>query len=371
MERLKVFTAFSGYDSQCMALDRLGIDYELVGWSEIDRFAIQAHNSVYPQWKDRNFGDICSIDWNRVPDFDFFTYSSPCQDFSNAGLQKGGEEGSGTRSSLLWECRRAILAKRPKYMMMENVKALVGKKFIKLFEKWKTELESYGYKNYAMALNAKDYGVPQNRERIFLISILGGGDFEFPGPVPLEKCMDDLLDDRVDEKYYLSERMLRKVTFGDKVGKAGIIERANVHTGGERSAVISPEGVCSSLAATDYKQPKQIIQVCNIEGNKKFSNPQIGRVYSPEGLAPTLSTMQGGRREPKIIDGYRIRKVTPREYFRLMGVDEESIDRIQNAGISNTQQYKLAGNSIVVDVMEAIFRNLFMDDKKVRKDTLF
>ena len=101
---LRVFTAFSGYDSQCMALDRIGIPYELVGWSEIDKYAIQAHNAVYPQYADRNYGDISKIDWEKVPDFDLFTYSFPCTDISNAGVQKGLEEGSGILSSLLWEC---------------------------------------------------------------------------------------------------------------------------------------------------------------------------------------------------------------------------------------------------------------------------
>ena len=170
--KLKVFTAFSGYDSQCMALNRLhrhnpDFNYELVGWAEIDKYAIAAHNAVYPQWADRNYGDIAKIDWAQVPDFDLFTYSSPCQDFSQAGKQAGGTEGSGTRSSLLWECRRAILAKKPKYLLMENVAALVSQKFIRLFNAWQLELESYGYRNFAKVLNAKDYGVPQNRERIF------------------------------------------------------------------------------------------------------------------------------------------------------------------------------------------------------------
>lgn len=195
MKKLRVFTAFSGYDSQCMALDKLGIPYELVGWSEIDRYAIQAHNAVYPQWADRNYGDISKIDWLQVPDFDLFTYSSPCQDFSNAGLQRGGEEGSGTRSSLLWECQKAILAKKPKYLLMENVAALVSKKFLPLFNKWQRELEQYGYSNYAQVLNAKDYGVPQNRKRIFLVSILGDDKYNFPQPFKLEKRMKDLLEE--------------------------------------------------------------------------------------------------------------------------------------------------------------------------------
>lgn len=141
---LRVFTAFSGYDSQCLALERLkakreGFDYELVGWSEIEPSAIKAHNLLFPMWADRNFGDISKIDWSKVADFDFFTYSSPCTDFSTAGLQRGGAEGSGTRSSLLWECRRAIVAKRPAYCMLENVKALVSRKFLPLFQKWRDD----------------------------------------------------------------------------------------------------------------------------------------------------------------------------------------------------------------------------------------
>ena len=217
MDKLRVFTAFSGYDSQCMALDKLGIDYDLVGWSEIDKYAIQAHNAVYPQYAERNFGDISKVNWDEVPDFDLFTYSSPCQDFSNAGKQAGGAEGSGTRSSLLWECRRAILAKKPKYLVFENVAALVGNKFIKLFNKWQLELESYGYANFAKVLNAKDYGVPQNRERIFMVSILctesdPNPQYFFPKPIPLKKRLKDVLEKDVDEKYYLSEKTVKSFT---------------------------------------------------------------------------------------------------------------------------------------------------------------
>lgn len=222
---LKVFTAFSGYDSQCLALERLkkydkDFEYDLVGWSEIDKYAIQAHNILFPQYEDRNFGDISKIDWAKVPDFDLFTFSSPCQDFSQSGLQRGGEEGSGTRSSLLWECRKAILAKKPKYLMLENVKALTSKKFMPLFQKWLDELECYGYANYWKVLNATDYGVPQNRERVFCISILRTEDkpmpvFHFPLPFPLEKRLKDIVEKnedgsakKVDVKYYLSDKAL-------------------------------------------------------------------------------------------------------------------------------------------------------------------
>ena len=217
METIKVFTAFSGYDSQMMALNRVAerhkgdIDFDLIGWSEIDKYAIKAHNLIFPQFKDRNYGDISKIDWDKVPYFDLFTYSSPCQDWSAAGLQRGGQEGSGTRSSLLWECRKAIIAKRPKYLLLENVKNLVSLKFLPYFKKWCRELEDYGYYNYWKVMNSKDYGVPQNRERVFLLSIrndVDNGDFVFPEEFELSTFLKDVLEENVDDKYYLSEKSI-------------------------------------------------------------------------------------------------------------------------------------------------------------------
>lgn len=206
---LRVFTAFSGYDSQCIALRNIGVPFELVGWSEIDKYAIQAHDVIFPEYKDRNFGDISKIEWEGVSDFQLFTYSFPCTDISNAGRQQGLVEGSGTRSSLLWECRKAIIAKHPKYLLMENVKNLVSDKFLPYFKTWLDFLTHEGYTNYAQVLNAKDYGVPQNRERIFVVSILGDEWYNFPKPFPLEKRLLDILEPEVDEKYYISdEKML-------------------------------------------------------------------------------------------------------------------------------------------------------------------
>lgn len=128
-----------------------------------------------------------------------------CQDFSVAGKGKGGDKGSGTRSSLLWECERIIRAVKPKYLLMENVKNLLSDKHRHNFNEWFKVLEGMGYTNYYKVLNAKDYGIPQNRERIFCVSILGGGQYLFPNPKPLEKRLKDMLEDNVDEKYYLSD----------------------------------------------------------------------------------------------------------------------------------------------------------------------
>lgn len=225
--KIRVFEAFAGYGSQSLALERLkrdfpNFDYEIVGISEIDKYAIDAYNALHPGVT--NYGDISKINWDDVPDFDLFTYSSPCQDFSSAGLQRGGTEGSGTRSSLLWECRRAIVAKRPKFLLLENVAALVSEKFLSLFNKWQAELESYGYSNFAQVLNAKDYGVPQNRERVFLVSILDdNARYYFPEPFKLEKRLKDVLETNVDEKYYLSE----KIIAGFDAHKKRMEERGN------------------------------------------------------------------------------------------------------------------------------------------------
>ena len=202
---LRVVTLCSGYDSQLMAIRNLGIPYECVGWSEIDKYAIRAHDAVFPEIADRNLGDMTKIDWSKVGDFDLLFYSTPCTDFSNAGKQAGGEEGSGTRSSILWWTRYAIIQKKPKYLVMENVKALTSEKFRPLFLKWCDELTSYGYTNFMQILNAKDYGIPQNRERIFVVSILGDAWYSFPQPRELKLRLKDLLEDKVDEKYYLAQ----------------------------------------------------------------------------------------------------------------------------------------------------------------------
>ena len=222
---LRVVTLCSGYDSQCLALNRLreaypDFDYTLVAWSEWDpesnaptdrQPAVIAHKALFPQWADGNLGDMTKIDWEKVPDFDLLFYSTPCQSISQAGLQHGFTEGSGTRSSIIWNVRDAVKVKRPKFLCLENVKAMVTEKFVGMFNLWQLELERLGYRNFAEVLNAKDYGVPQNRERIFLVSIREDGDlprFFFPKPFPLERRLKDVLEDNVDEKYYLSDKML-------------------------------------------------------------------------------------------------------------------------------------------------------------------
>lgn len=228
MDKLKVVTLCSGYDSQCLAFERLKrdypeFDYELVAWSEFDpesksplhkQPAVIAHNALFPQWKDRNLGDMTKIDWAQVPDFDMLFYSTPCQSISNAGLQHGFDEGSGTRSSIIWNVRDAVKAKKPKYLCLENVKAMISGKFVGMFNLWQRELENLGYANFAEVLNSKDYGVPQNRERIFLVSIRIDDEeprYTFPTKMPLILKLKDVLEKNVDEKYYFSDKEPPKI----------------------------------------------------------------------------------------------------------------------------------------------------------------
>lgn len=221
---MRVVTLCSGYDSQLLALRNIGIPYECVGWSEIDKYAIAAHNALFPELTDKNLGDMTKIDWDTVPVHDLLFYSTPCTDFSNAGKQAGGEEGSGTRSSILWYTRNAIIAKKPTYLVMENVKALVSDKFRPLFLKWLDELTSYGYTNFCQVLNAKDYGIPQNRERIFVVSIKDADWFDFPHPVELRLRLKDMLEDKVDEKYYLPQEKVDQFVAGLDDEKKALID---------------------------------------------------------------------------------------------------------------------------------------------------
>ena len=315
---LRVFEAFAGYGSQSIALRNLGIEYEVVAISEIDKYAIKAYEAIHGQTN--NLGDIGKIDPSDIPDHDLFTYSFPCQDLSVAGKQAG--LGKGTRSGLLYECEKIIEAKKPKYLLLENVKNLVGKKFKPQFDEWLQYLEGLGYTNYWKVLNAKDYGVPQNRERVFVVSILGDHKpYKFADKMPLDKCIADILEDEVDEKYYLSEDIQKRFKITNQNKNIIGTTKPEFRTIGQRDLVYSKEGVMGALVATDYKQPKQILDD----------------------------------------EYYRIRKLTPRECFRLTGMRDDDIDKIQVARISNTQQYKIAGNSIVVNVLEAIFKNLFME----------
>ena len=311
---------FAGIGSQTQALKNAGIEHESVAISEIDKYALQSYELLHG--KTLNLGDISTIDPATAPDCDLITYSFPCQDLSVAGAQLGAEEGSGTRSSLLWECKKLIEAKKPRFLLMENVKNMVGSTHKPNFEKWLKYLESLGYSNYWKVLNAVDFGVPQSRERVFCISILNPKkDFIFPTGNGRTVKLKDILDPKeiVPANMYMNDRPYEPRN-NTAESDNGLIHLGNLNMAG---------------------------------------NESIKRVYSPDGVCPTLTTMTGGHRQPKIYLGEDgVRKLTPKECWRIMGFSEDNYSKVEGK-LSNTQLYKQAGNTICVPCLEAIFKELF------------
>lgn len=540
-EKITVNELFSGIGAQVSALERLGIPFEIKHTSDIDHNAVLSYASIhcglteevintyteYPTREEmarqlteinlgydfqknkpynwyrfvnskskelekywltnklsRNLGDISKLE--HLDYADFWTYSFPCTDISVAGKQEGIKQGQ-TRSGLLYEVQRLLerankMLALPKYLMLENVKNLVGKKFKPQFDEWVAWLDEFGYNTYWKVLNAKDYGVPQNRERVFAISIrkdIDDGKFKFPQPFDNGVRLKDVLEDNVDEKYYLTDTMIR-----------GFIKHNESHTAKGTGFIWKPRdvnGTASTLRANSALAPTDntILETnrCIQVGNLNYYNyDKMNRVYSKGGCSPALEIMQGGNRQPKIAESiayvkeatkkgyaeiyegdsvnleqpnsktrrgrvgkgcvqtlttscnqaviepnelshsewkqqmykrfiedsnsevsgvltnrsqsfgyrppmkgysktlkanandagvaesFRVRKLTPKECYRLMGFADKQFDRSQ-AFSSDSQLYKQAGNSIVVDVLYYIFGKLFGVDTEIRKKT--
>lgn len=454
---IKVNELFSGIGAFRKALENLEIPHEIVGISEIDKYAIRSYEAIYG--KTRNYGDISKID--KLDYADLWTYGFPCQDISVAGRGAGIVKGE-TRSGLLYEVERLLLESQksdelPKYLIMENVKNLVSKKFIADFEKWLEFLESLGYTNHWQVLNAKDYGIPQNRERVFCISILGDKEFVFPEKQPLRLRLKDLLEDEVDEKFYLSQEQADKIKFSTFIIEKLRIQEKNycgtlyrvydekrislttqtyqggnlqpsirIKNGTKKDFLEAVDGDGIDLAFPASKQrrgrvQKQIASTLDTSPNKGVAiysptvcigSTQKNAAVTDGSYAPTLTSSMGTGGghvpmidsesptiSPKVIGGigektsnngnqyfyqnriydtgvatavatslqpnyldstFRVRKLTPKECWRLMGFDDKSFEKAERV-CSNTQLYKQAGNSIVVNVLERILENLLQD----------
>jgi DNA (cytosine-5)-methyltransferase 1 len=542
--KIKLFDAFAGIGALHTAFKNIGVETELIGVSEVDPDSIIAYAAIHnintndiplleetemkkylmdknigwdfskqkssiPRIKKeklkqlykasvamKNYGDVCLLNPNDIEDFDIFNMSFPCTDLSGAGKQKGmtNEDGSITRSGLYIYGINLVKAKKPKYIMIENVKALITKKFIGDFNKIISQIEELGYnchfhkndRGLPKCLNAKDYGIPQNRERIFIICVrkdIDDKQFEFPLPFDNGLRLKDFLENEVDEKYYLNKRLV------DALNEKGFDETITGICNNPSSREYQGfKEICPTLCARDYKDPKLVQlntnspkRLGNIYG-KQFGTGYAGNVWDKEAISPTLTTMQGGGREPMILepnelkfiggidttekwietdkelsrnykegyrvydsegiaccqktnggglgsntglykvneksdtinthseyvnkkykefqeengyipemfnpynktelkdysptltaqgdsvtksstvlkyDGYRIRKLTPLECYRLMGFSDEAFYKAKSVGISDSQLYKQAGNSIVVNVLEEIFKKLF------------
>lgn len=413
-------------------------NWKLVNFCEFNKYATSSYCAIHNEDGSKNLGDITKIDETKLEPFNMICGGSPCQDFSVAGKQKGsvwtckdcGHEynpltvhwserdkcpccGSNniekTRSSLLVEYLRVIRANKPNFGMYENVKNIVGKQFKDTFKMFTDELDEYGYNVYWKVLNAKDYGIPQNRERVYLIFIkkeLDNGKFTYPEPFDNGMRLKDILEENVDKKFYISEDKVQRFLTNLNNEDALLYDACQVKREGKSREY---NDFCPTLTARDYKDPrlvndnvvKQIGTISKCEGNWK--NPQVGRIYSADGCSPTLNTCGGGSHEPKIVQlgnvnpsgkgmngnvfdenglaptlttnkgegnkiairqvnkiepPIRIRKLSPKECFRLMGFSDENFEAAEKM-VSNSQLYKQAGNSIVVDVLYYILVELY------------
>jgi DNA (cytosine-5)-methyltransferase 1 len=426
MNKLKVLELFGGIGACSKALERLGINYEIADYVEIDKYAVKSFNAIH----NTNFEPQDITQWDKDIDVDLVMHGSPCQDFSLAGLQAGGDKDSGTRSSLMYETIRIVEKLKPKYVIWENVKNLLSKKHKHNFDAYIEAMEKLGYKNYYQVLNAKDYGIPQNRERVFTISIRkdiqisneikpsvrknferekeeisktnkeiyqcecesgwqdnkvgikvsptirannnntfileDNIDFKFPPKQQLKLKLKDMLEDEVDEKYYLSGKQIEylengkynasKVSNKIKQTDTGICPTLDTMQGGNRQPFIR-----------DERNMKEKLCDYLLETNKVKENDVIRHSYSTSRMkewetrnieknneVPTLDTRCDCL---GVVQNMRIRKLTPKECWRLMGFDDEDFEKASQVN-SNAQLYKQAGNSIVVNVLESILNNL-------------
>ena len=332
---IKVLELFAGIGACSKALTNLKIEHEIVDAVEIDKYAIESFNAIHGT--DFKPQDITK--WDKDIECDLIMHGSPCQDFSVAGKGAGGDKGSGTRSSLMYETIRIVDKLRPKYVIWENVKNLLSEKHRPNFEAYQKAMADLGYKNFVNVLNAKDYGIPQNRERVFTVSIRrddGDPTYTFPKGRKLRKTLSSLLDEAVDSKYYISDDKLKNVKIVTlKISKT-------IRAGGRGSL---------------DRHTWDVVRVGGLY-DKNGSKHQAGSIYDPRGIVGTLSTMQGGNQEPIVVyPKPKVRRLTPNECWRLMGFSDGDFRKARKKN-SDTQLYKQAGNSICVAVLEAILRNL-------------
>ena len=317
--KLKVISLFSGYGTQELALKYIGVDHEVVANCDNFKQANECYDALHTTQLG-NLGDITKIDESTFPQCDLLTYSFPCQDISISGVQRGIKEG--TRSGLLYDVERILATNRPKYLLMENVKNLISKNHYDNFKKHIYFLRGLGYTSYWKVLNGADFGCPQNRERVFMISVLNG--------------------DREDVK--------QKMENVDNYKKTRVPMRPFIED------VENPELFVNCSYTPHQPKSNTICKLVARRNDVKYD--QARRIYSVDGCSPCLTT--SGSPQIMCEDG-RVRTITAREGYRFMGVHEDDIDQLLTTSLSTTAHVSLAGNSICIPVMEAIFSEFFSE----------
>ena len=425
---IKVGTICSGIGAPEKALRNLGIDYELAYFCELDKFAVQSYCAIHNVDPGKNLGDLTKVDIAALPhDLDLLVGGTPCQDFSNAGLRKGGEIGSGTRSSLMWNFVQIIRENKPKAILWENVPGCLTDKMRPNYDKFINALYDAGYKVHSKMLNSKYFGIPQSRDRVYVLAIRKDivTNFAMPTGYDCGICLKDILEETVDEKYFLTAAQIKSLmartakkkskgmgfkfapTDGSSLARTITTHEAKIvdcnwikkevrcieliHGQAQGYRVYSVDGVsgtlssnCGGLGATaglylvphDYNKGGlkdadycPSITTSGIQYNCFVIDLYNGTIRN-DGMAGTLTTgtaYNGSGTFGVLVevgqDGvrryYRIRKLTPKECFILMGFTDGDYKACKDAGISNAQLYKQAGNSIVVNVLMAIFGELY------------
>lgn len=310
---VKLLELFGGIGACSKALERCGIDYEIADYVEIDKYAVKSYNAMHGT----NFEPQDITTWNKDIKVDLIMHGSPCQDFSIAGNNAGGDEGSGTRSSLMYETIRIVEKLKPRVVIWENVKNLLSKKHKHNFDAYLEYMHKLGYENYYKVLNAKNYGIPQNRERIFTISIRGTHKpFTFPEEIPLELRLKDMLEPVVDEKFYLSQKMLDY--FQDHNKRHTEKGTVFIHKPTDINGVAKCLRANAALNATD-----NTIECRQVGDLNHYKNDQMNRVYSVDGLAPTVTTKTGGGRETKVL----VKEATKKGYAEAYEGDSINMEQ--------------------------------------------
>ena len=319
MEELKIISLFSGYGTQELALKYSGIKYRNVANCDILKSANEAYDSLHTT-EEGNLGDVSKVDEKNFPHCDFLTYSFPCQDISISGVQRGIEKG--TRSGLLYEVERIVEHNKPKFLLMENVKNLVSKNHIKKFNDYIEKLNSLGYGSAWMVLNGADFGCPQNRERVFMFSVLGESSLEVSNKM-------------------MGVHNLKK----SRTSMRGFVE-----------STIDPKLFITPPYEINTPKLSSVCRMIARRSDVKYD--QARRIYSIDGCSPCLTTSGS----PQImLDDKKIRTLTAREGYRFMGVKDTDIDNLLTTSLSTKQHISLAGNSICVPVMQAIFEQFFTE----------
>lgn len=319
---MKVLSLFSGIGAFEKALSDNDIDYELVNYCEIDENASRAYSSIHNIPESKNLWDVTKIKVKEIASkcIDLFTHGSPCPDFSSAGLQKGGDEGSGTRSSLLWNSVEIIKEIKPKIVIWENVKNALSIRHNHNVNKYMDILRSIGYTSYCEALNSKEQGMPQSRSRVFIVSILGEHKpFKFPKKIPLKVSLQEFLTDN------------------DK--PAGV--DPEIKPGCYKEFVKHYDKILESKSA-----------IYDCKAKSDFQDKKVGIKYCP--------CLRASSKHAHVLDrNNAVRRITLKESFNLMGFGEKVYNTLKEIGMSATQMQKQIGNSIDVNVIRRIYDNLF------------